>query len=314
VSAATDGHPQAAAGGGFDLGVRSYHGRPVLKAPVWKPEIPWYFFIGGMAGASAPLALAAEATGKRALSRRAWLLALGGAGISPVLLISDLGRPERFHHMLRVFKVTSPMSVGSWALAGFGTATGIAVGHDLLGLPGRAAKPAAAVLGPVVSTYTAALLADTAVPVWHEARAELPFLFAATSAASAGAALLLVTPPEEAAPARWMAIAGAFGALGLLQAMEKRLGELGEPYREGEAGRFGRAAKALTAAGGLGLVAFGRKSRAAAAVSAGALLAGAALERWSVFRAGFQSAADPKYVIGPQRERADASAAAAGPG
>jgi hypothetical protein len=282
----------------------------VLKTPVWTPEVPWYFFVGGMAGAAAPLALGAGMSGRPALARRGWLLALAGVGISPVLLISDLGRPERFHNMLRVFKVTSPMSVGSWALAGFGTATAIAVGGELLGLPGgAAAKPVAAALGPVVSTYTAALIADTAVPVWHEARTELPFLFAATSAASAGAALTLVTPAEEAGPARRLAFAGAAAALALLETMERRLGPLGEPYREGDAGRFGKAAKALIGAGAVGLGTLGRKSRAVAAGSAAAVLAGAALERWSVFRAGFQSAEDPKYVVGPQRERVAARGA-----
>jgi len=290
--------------------VRTYHGRQVLKTPVWTPEVPWYFFVGGMAGAAAPLALGAGLSGRPALARRGWLLALAGVGISPVLLISDLGRPERFHNMLRVFKVTSPMSVGSWALAGFGTATAIAVGGELLGLPGgAAAKPVAAALGPVVSTYTAALIADTAVPVWHEARTELPFLFAATSAASAGAALTLVTPAEEAGPARRLAFAGAAAALALLETMERRLGPLGEPYREGDAGRFGKAAKALIGAGAVGLGTLGRKSRAVAAGSAVAVLAGAALERWSVFRAGFQSAEDPKYVVGPQRERVAARGA-----
>ena len=297
------GYPGRSGGDGAEPEIRTYYGRPVLKQPVWKPEIPWYFFAGGMAGAAAPLALGAGVSGRRALARRGWLLALAGAGISPILLITDLGRPERFHNMLRVFKVTSPMSVGSWALAGFGTATGLAVGHELLGLPGRAAKPVAALLGPVVSTYTAALIADTAVPVWHEARAELPFLFAATSAASAGAALTLVTPAGEAAPARRLAAAGAAGALGLLQTMERRLGWLGEPYHEGEAARLGRAAKGLLAGGAVGLGAFGRRSRLAAAAGAAAVLAGAALERLSVFRAGFQSAGDPKYVVGPQRAR-----------
>ena len=306
-------YPGASGSDGAGPEIRTYHGRPVLKQPVWRPEIPWYFFVGGMAGAAAPLAVGAGVSGRRALARRAWILALAGVGISPVLLISDLGRPERFHNMLRVFKVTSPMSVGSWALAGFGTATGLAVGNELLGLPGgAAAKPVAAALGPVVSTYTAALIADTAVPVWHEARTELPFLFAATSAASAGAALTLVTPDAEAVPARRLAVAGAAGALGLLQAMERRLGPLGEPYREGDAGRFGRAAKALMGAGALGLAAFGRRSRAAAAAGASAVLAGAALERWSVFRAGFQSAADPKYVVGPQRARVEARGAGVG--
>jgi Polysulphide reductase, NrfD len=284
--------------------VRSYYGRPILKEPVWKPEIPWYFFTGGLAGAAAPLAFGAEGAGNRALARRAWLVALAGVGASPALLIKDLGRPDRFYNMLRVFKVTSPMSVGSWALAAFGTATGVAVGDELLGLPGGvAAKPIAALLGPAVSTYTAALIADTAVPVWHEARGELPFVFAGSSAASAGAAVTLITPIRSAGPARRLAVAGAAAGLGLLALMERRLGELGEPYHQGAAGRFGRAARALTAVGGLAIAARGGRSRGVAAAGAAALLAGVACERWAIFRAGFQSAADPKYVVKPQRER-----------
>ena len=105
------------------------------------------------------------------------------------------------------------------------------------------------------------------------------------------------------------AFAGSAAALGLLEVMERRLGPLGEPYREGDAGRFGKAAKALIGAGAVGLGTLGRKSRAVAAASAAAVLAGAALERWSVFRAGFQSAEDPKYVVGPQRERVAARGA-----
>src|SRR5204862_3440317 len=99
----------------------SYYGRPILKEPVWTPEIPIYFFAGGMAGAAAAAAWLAEIRGNDDLARRAWLVALGGATASPALLISDLGRPARFLNMLRMFKVTSPMSVGSWILAGAGT-------------------------------------------------------------------------------------------------------------------------------------------------------------------------------------------------
>ena len=90
-------------------------------------------------------------------------------------------------------------------------------------------------LGPALSTYTAALLADTAVPVWHEARRELPFVFAAGAAMSAGSAVALA---GGGAPARRLALVGAAGELAATTAMERRLGELGEPYREGTAGRF----------------------------------------------------------------------------
>src|SRR4051812_10614770 len=112
----------------------------------------------------------------------------------------------------------------------------------------RPARVVAAALGPLVSTYTAALVADTAVPVWHEARSELPLLFSASSASSAETALTLITPARDAAPARRLAIANAATELGLMQTIKHRLGELGEPYHESNASRYARAAKALTAA------------------------------------------------------------------
>src|SRR5919107_126568 len=191
--------------------VRSYYGRAVLKKPVWSREIPWYFFAGGLAGASSNLALVARLTGNDKLARRAHLAALGSAAVSPVLLIMDLGRPERFYNMLRVFKPTSPMSVGTWVLSAFGSTTGLAAAHDLLGLSprlGRFAEAASALLGLPLATYTAGLIADTSVPVWHEARRELPLLFAASSAATAGGAAAGLSPPRDAGPARRLAGGG----------------------------------------------------------------------------------------------------------
>ena len=284
-----------------------YYGRPVLKEPVWTWEVPCYFFAGGMAGAAAPLALAAEMRGERALARRAWLVALAGVGASPMLLISDLGRPERFHHMLRVFKPTSPMNMGSWILSATGTAIAVGAARSVLGWFPRAGRlaGATAVLGPALSTYTGVLVADTAIPAWHEARRELPWVFAAGSAMSAGAA---VTLAGGGAPAQRLALAGAAGELASTALMERRLGELGEPYREGEAGRFARAAKALTAAGALLMAT--RRRRGGAAM----MLAGAFATRWSIYKAGFQSAADPRYVVEPQRARAAARAEARSPG
>ena len=280
----------------------SYYGRPILKAPVWTWEIPAYFFFGGMAGAAAPFALLSELRGDRALARRAWLVALAGIAASPPLLISDLGRPERFYRMLRVLKPTSPMSVGSWVVGASSTAIALANARSLFGwFPrlGRAAG-ATAVLGPALSTYTAVLVADTAVPAWHEARRELPFVFVSGAAMSAGSAIALI---GGGAPARRLALVGAAGELASTTVMERRLGPLGEPYRVGAAGRAARAAKALAAAGGLVMAATGRR-RAGAAAGAALMLAGAMATRWSVYKAGFQSAADPKYVVGPQRARA----------
>ena len=287
----------------------SYYGRPILKAPVWTWEIPAYFFFGGMAGAAAPFALLSELRGDRALARRAWLVALAGIAASPPLLISDLGRPERFYRMLRVLKPTSPMSVGTWIVGASSTAIALANARSLFGwFPrlGRAAG-ATAVLGPALSTYTAVLVADTAVPAWHEARRELPFVFVSGAAMSAGSAIALI---GGGAPARRLALVGAAGELASTTVMERRLGPLGEPYRVGAAGRAARAAKALAAAGGLVMAATGRR-RAGAAAGAALMLAGAMATRWSVYKAGFQSAADPKYVVEPQRARMAARAESA---
>jgi len=286
-------------------GIRSYHGQPVLKEPVWTWQIPLYFFAGGLGGASAGLAYLSELRGNPVLARRAWGTALGALAVSPALLTSDLGRPLRFLNMLRLFKVTSPMSVGSWLLFASGLSTGIAAAHAWTGLFPRAAaaaRPAAAVLGLPLSTYTAALVANTAVPVWHESRRLLPFVFGAGAALSAGAAATAVTPARHAASARRLALAGAVCEVGGKALMESRLGPLGEPYKKGPASAFGYIGRGCIVSGSALLALRANRSRPAA-VAAGALLcAGALSARWSVFKAGFQSAADPKYVVGPQRE------------
>lgn len=282
--------------------------RSVIKKPVWKPEIPAYFYTGGVGGASAALAALSELSGNRVLGRRAWAAAMLGALASPALLVADLGVPARFLHMLRMFKVTSPMSVGSWVLSAFGAATGAAVLDEFTGIlppgAGTGAKGASALLGLPLATYTAALIANTAVPVWHEARAELPVVFAASAATSAGAAALIATPPRHAAPALRLAVGGAAVELASVLLMERRLGELAAPYRQpGPARMHGRLAKAAVASGALLAGALGRRSRPAA-VAAGALLsAGAALTRWSIYRAGSESAADARATLAPQRRR-----------
>lgn len=287
--------------------VRSYYGRPVLKEPTWTWEIPWYFFFGGLAGASSVLSLTARVAGNDALARRAMLVALGGATVSPVLLIMDLGRPERFYNMLRVVKPTSPMSLGTWVLSAFGTSTGAAVAGDVLGVfprLRRALEFTSALLGPALSAYTAVLITDTSIPVWHEARRELPLVFVASSAASAGAAAAMLTSATEAAPARRLAVGGAIAELGTTGLMKRRLGSfLAEPYERDEAGRFDKLSKVCTGAGAALMALSGRKSRAGAFAGGALILAGSALTRWAVFRAGFQSARDPRYTVMPQRER-----------
>lgn len=285
---------------------RSYHGQPIIKEPVWSWEIPCYFFTGGLAGASAGLAYLAELRGEEFMAQRAWGAALLGVAVSPALLISDLGRPERFFNMLRMLKVTSPMSVGSWILAVGGATTTIATAHSWWGAfprVSRLARPLAALAGLPLSTYTAALLADTAVPVWHEARQALPVVFGAGAALSAGAAATIATPIRHAGPARRLAIAGAACELASKELMERTLGEQGEPYKQGAAATFGHVGRGCLISGSALMLRGGSRSRIAAVSGATLLLGGALSARWSVFKAGFNSVADPKYVVRSQRRR-----------
>jgi formate-dependent nitrite reductase membrane component NrfD len=284
----------------------SYYDRPVVKEPVWNPEIPYYFFTGGVAGASSVLSLVARLTGNEPLAKTSLYVGAAADLVSPVLLIKDLGRPERFLNMLRVFKPTSPMSVGSWILVASGGASSTAAALELLGIlkPMKlVAEAASAVFGPPLATYTGALIANTSIPVWSEARHELPWLFGASAVASAGAAAAMVTPTGSAGPARRAAIAGVAAELGLMQAMEHRLGFVGEVYKHGAAGRLNKISKACTLAGAAILARGGRRSRLAAAGGSALVLAGEVALRWSVFKAGFQSARDPRYTVIPQKER-----------
>jgi formate-dependent nitrite reductase membrane component NrfD len=285
----------------------SYYGKPIIKGPVWEAEIPRYFFAGGLAGASATLSAAARANGNDVLARRALRVAATGVSISPYFLIKDLGRPLRFYNMMRVFKVTSPMSVGTWIVAAEGTSTGIAATCDLFGVLSRirvAAQTVSGLLGPAMATYTGALVADSVVPAWHEARHELPLLFASSSAAAAGGIAAALTPVAAARPARRLALLGAVSELVTQKVMERRLGALvAEPYRKGEGGRYAKAAESATFVGAA-LLLLGGRTRVGA-VAAGALLAtGSWCTRFAVYHAGRASAADPTYTSVPQRDRA----------
>jgi formate-dependent nitrite reductase membrane component NrfD len=294
----------------------SYYGRPIVKQATWQAsDIAGYFFLGGLAGASSLLAAGAQLTGRPALARPLKLGAAGAIHLSLAALIHDLGRPARFLNMLRVFKPTSPMSVGVWILFGYAPAATLAALGELvprgrLGRAGRLARAlggpgtaGAALLGPAVASYTAALLANTATPAWHEGHREMPFVFVGSAASAAAGLGLLTAPVAQNGPAVRMAAIGAAGELTAVKLLERRIGIVAETYHEGRAGKLMRTAEALTVAGVTGALAFGRRSRLAAALSGAALLTASACARFGIFEAGLASAEDPKYTVGPQRER-----------
>ena len=186
---------------------KGYYGLPFLKPPVWTWEVPVYFFVGGTAGAAAVFALSAQIAGAdRDLVRHARWIAAGGAALSAPLLITDLGRPERFVYMLRIFKPQSAMSVGAWTLTVFGGATAAAAFFDESTI-GNVAAVFGAVTGAVMATYTGVLLGATAIPVWSRHAAVLPVHFAASAAASAASALQLMGHDERALNAIGLAAA-----------------------------------------------------------------------------------------------------------
>ncbi|CAL9626648.1 NrfD/PsrC family molybdoenzyme membrane anchor subunit [Streptomyces sp. enrichment culture] len=290
-----------------DAEFSSYYGKPILNKPTWKAlDIAGYLYLGGLAGASSLLAAGAHATARPALARTAKLGAAGAVSLSLAALVHDLGRPARFLHMLRVFKPTSPMSVGSWLLAGYAPLTLAAAAADVAGryrLVGAAATASAAVLGPAVATYTAVLIADTAVPSWHEGHRELPYVFAGSGATAAAGLALVCAPIRQTGPARRTAALGAALELGCFQLMKRRMGLAAEPFEQGRARALLRTAETLTSVGAALGACLGGRNRAVAALAGSALLAGSAALRFGVFHGGVASAEDPKYTVLPQRER-----------
>lgn len=281
----------------------TYYEQPVLKEPVWIWTVPAYFFTGGAAGAASLLGALAQASGRRhqQLVTACRRLGLGGASLSAAFLIADLGRPARFLNMLRVFRPSSPMSIGSWTLAAYGPLAGGAVV-----LPGRAGRTCAAgagLVGPLLATYTGVLLAGTAIPVWQASGRTLPPLFAASAVAGASSLLDLVPlPAADAAVVRRYGLAGRAAELALGAALHREAGRhprVGRPLRTGASGALWRASAVCTT---LSLAASlprrnGRVLRAARGLLG---VAGSLTLRTAVFLAGRASARDPRATFEPQ--------------
>ena len=300
-----------------DVQFESYYGKNVVKPAPWGHEIPVYLFLGGLAGGSGLVGAGGALTGRPALRRVGRFAAFAAAAASGVTLVMDLGRPERALNMLRVAKLTSPMSVGSWILAGFSGFAGLAAAAEAgwMALPEdsgsaralRVVEPVAtagsAAFALPLAAYTSVLLADTATPTWRESYRELPFVFVASANCAAAGLALVATPTAQNGPARRLAAVSAAVELGAGELMERRMHPLvAEPLRQGRPGGMLRAAKALTLGGGVGATVLGR-SRLGAALSGAALLAGSVLTRFGIFGAGIHSAKDPRYTVQPQKER-----------
>jgi DMSO reductase anchor subunit len=231
---------------------------PMIRPNVWTWEVPVYFWFGGIATGAAFAALGCETVGDERSARVARLVAVGAAGCGGPLLIMDLGRPERFLHMFRIFKTRSPMSTGAWCLMAFSNCGGAAVLADLLGWRRRrrALTAATAGFGTYLGSYTGVLLASTAVPSWNRSRAFLGPIFICTAAASGAAATRLAISatgaprdhPTRGGLAALEAVAMT-AELGLSFVNERRLGIARRALEEGRPGRLLPLARALTVTG-----------------------------------------------------------------
>ena len=280
----------------------TYHDLPLLKPPVWTWEIPLYFFVGGAAGASSVLAAVAQVTGAdKSLVRDARRIAALGAALSAPLLISDLGRPERFLMMLRVFKVQSAMSVGAWTVAAFGAATTATAVADAMKWRFLASSTGfiSAAGGLVMATYTGVLLGVTAIPLWYEHARLLPAHFGASALGSACSLLELRGHDEKALNV--LALGAAMFESWTAVDVELHKNRHSDALRSGTTGALTRVGAVLSGPVPLALriLGFGSKrARQAAAVSS---LLGSLVTRFAWVEAGKRSARDVALANGLQR-------------
>jgi formate-dependent nitrite reductase membrane component NrfD len=280
----------------------SYYDLPALKAPVWTWEVPTYFFVGGAAGAAAVVASVARVAGADpSLVRDArWLAAVGGA-VSPALLVSDLGRPERFLNMLRVFKLRSPMSIGAWTLVAFSNAAGANAFARALAktrggrLPIKIVSDAAEVLsaatGLVLSTYTGVLIGATAIPVWSRNVSLLPIHFGASGLGSAVSILELMGHRDRALNILGIGAAAVETVVGI--ALETSDDPALDPIKHGWSGDVTRVGGLLSGPLPLALRVMGAHSITARRVAAASTVVGSFLTRVGWLAAGRESARQP---------------------
>jgi formate-dependent nitrite reductase membrane component NrfD len=297
----------------------SYYNHPMLKQPVWIWSIPAYFYVGGVAGVGATLGAAAQLIAPqemRALVVRSRWIATAGGALSAALLIHDLGRPERFLNMLRVFRISSPMSMGSWILSAFSGAAGAAAllpyGPRLLRPLGELGGLAAGLFGLGLSGYTGVLISQTAVPVWRASYRTNPLLFLASGTAAAASFFEFFSLNDrEARTVERFALMGKIIELAaalVLESEASRVSRVGRPLKEGFSGLLWRAAK-LTTIAGIVVSALPGKSRSKRIVSGLLGSAASLLVRFGIFYAGKASARDPRASFEQQRRLPSAPSA-----
>ncbi len=299
----------------------TYYGIPLIKKAHWSWQIYLYFFLGGIAGGSYLVSTLAHLLGiDSKLVRSGRYLSFACLLASPILLIMDLGRPERFHHMLRILKFRSPMSIGTWALSGFGMFCGLTTAHQVAkdgllnwfplaarlfkALPVKVIEAFGSFLGLVVASYTGVLLSSTAVPIWARAKHILGPLFLTSGLSTSLSALSLILSLGHSSHDTLQRLDRAeviamTTELGLIASLIPTLGPLGKPLFKG---RLGLLFNVGTIGGGLllplltkvGFTLSGRPASRSINIAASLLaLTGGFILRYVWVKAGRISADDP---------------------
>jgi hypothetical protein len=290
-----------------------YYGIPLLKEPAWTWEVPLYFFVGGAAGAAAVVGAIADYTGAdRKLVRDARWIAAAGAVISPAVLIADLGRPERFLNMMRVFKPQSPMSVGVWTLLGFSAAATATAFADFMrerygpSLPLRVlentGQAASLAFGLPFSNYTGVLIGATAIPVWNQNVAELPIHFGA-SGLSAAVGILELMGHRKSRALQMLGLGAAIFESWEGWRIESRQQPALDPLRRGTSGWVVRTGGMLSgpvpaALRALGFISSNERSRALRRWAGISAVAGSLITRIAWVHAGHVSVRDWREPLG----------------
>ena len=280
----------------------TYYDRPLLKEPVWKLDIPIYYWLGGASGAALLLGAAAQFDGDTDLKKfaqRCHWIGIAGSTLGGSLLIHDLGRPGRFVNMLRVFRPTSPMNLGAWILtaaAPLAITAGVFTDTPL----GSIAGYGSGLFGIALAGYTGVLVSNTAIPIYRESRRLMPPLFLASAAATAASILDLIVDGRRASSITFaFGTAGRVGELAAAYAIESHLAptpRIAQPLKQGVSGALWKTASVLTIVS-LAISIIPGQSRARRRWAGVFGAAGSLCLRLAVHYAGIASARDPRAAF-----------------
>lgn len=303
----------------------TYYGRPTVKPSKYHALVWSYTFVAGLAGGAQLIAALADRARRRrprlqSVVRHGRYLALSGPAIGSVLLIADLHTPQRWYNMLRIFRKTSPMSIGTYILSSFSVSSMLAAAAQWFGgrrvfgggVAARVAAVAdvpAAASGAGMTMYTGALLSATSTPAWAAAPRLLTARFACSAIATGAAALSLCehtrgdarnTPALDriaaVATVAGIALAGATAQHPTARRLEDAMQETGKSAMQHALSEHLGHTLPLVCQG-LNELLPGR-SRGLSILASLGVLAGGMLMRAAVFDAGNASAARPGDYLG----------------